>query len=38
LDIDLEIDNIESPEKYPLKSNPKKLLTGRSVERIVARR
>ena len=38
LDIDLEIDNIESPEKYPLKSNPKKHLTGRSRERIVARR
>jgi hypothetical protein len=38
LDIDLEIDNIESPEKYPLKSNPKKHSTGRSSERIVARR
>jgi len=38
LDIDLEIDNIESPEKYPLKSNPKKHPTGRSSERIVARR
>jgi len=38
LDIDLEIDNVESPEKYPLKSNPKKHQTGRSDERIVARR
>jgi len=38
LDIDLEIDNIESPGKYPLKSNPKRHLTGRSGERIVARR
>jgi hypothetical protein len=38
LDIDLEIDNIESPEKYPLKSKPKKYLTSRSGERVVARR
>ena len=38
LDVDLEIDNLESPEKYPLKSNPKKHPTGRSSERIAARR
>ena len=38
LDIDLEIDNIEFPEKYPAKSKPGKLLTSRSGERIVARR
>ena len=38
LDIDLEIDNLETPEKYPLKSKPKKHLTSRSNERTVARR
>jgi hypothetical protein len=30
LDIDLETDNIENPEKYPLKSKIQKAHTGRS--------
>ncbi len=38
LDVDLEIDNFESPEKYPLKSKPRKNLPARSVERGTVRR
>ena len=30
LDVDLEIDNLENPEKYPLKSESKKHLTSHS--------
>ncbi len=33
LDVDLEIDNLEHPEKYPLKFESKKLLTGHSTGR-----
>jgi hypothetical protein len=29
LDVDLEIDNLENPEKYPLKSKPVKTGTSR---------
>ena len=29
LDIDLEIDNIENPDRYPLRSNPHKARPGR---------
>jgi hypothetical protein len=38
LDVDLEIDNLENPEKYPLKSKPTKSLTTLSRGRSVARR
>lgn len=38
LDVDLEIDNLESPEKYPLKSKAKKHVASRSGERTVAHR
>ena len=38
LDVDLEIDNLESPEKYPLKSNPRNHRAARSGERVAARR
>lgn len=38
LDIDLEIDNLENPEKYPLKSKViKKQVTGHSSGRAVVR-
>jgi hypothetical protein len=30
LDVDLEIDNLENPEKYPLKSKPMKTGSSRS--------
>ena len=38
LDVDLEIDNLENPEKYPLKSKIKKHLTSHTGGRVVARR
>jgi hypothetical protein len=38
LDIDLEIDNLENPGKYPLKSRIKANLTSHSSRRTVARR
>ena len=38
LDIDLEIDNLENPGKYPLKSKIKKHQTSHSSGRTVARR
>ncbi len=38
LDIDLEIGNLENPEKYPLKFESKKRLTGHSTGRRVADR
>ena len=38
LDIDLEINNLENPEKYPLKSKRYKHLTSQSSGRAVARR
>jgi hypothetical protein len=38
LDIDLEIDNLENPEKYPLKSRIKANLTSHSNRRTAARR
>ena len=39
LDVDLEIDNLENPEKYPLKSQMiKKHLTSQSNRRAIARR
>jgi hypothetical protein len=38
LDVDLEIDNLENPEKYPLKSKIiKKHLTSQTGRRIAAR-
>lgn len=36
LDVDLEIDNLENPEKYPLKSLPGKPQTGRSSKQTAA--
>ena len=36
LDVDLEIDNLENPEKYPLKFESKKHLTSHSTGRRVA--
>ena len=36
LDVDLEIDNLENPEKYPLKSKIKKDLKNRPSGRAVA--
>src|SRR3972149_8410747 len=38
LDVDLEIDNLENPEKYPLKFESKKHLTSHSTGRRVAAR
>jgi hypothetical protein len=38
LDIDLEIDNLENPEKYPLKSRIKANITNHSSRRTAARR
>ena len=38
LDVDLEIDNLENPEKYPLKLKLTKPLTSLSSGRAVARR
>ncbi|MFH0812854.1 MAG: DUF2442 domain-containing protein [Pseudomonadota bacterium] len=38
LDIDLEIDNLENPEKYPLKSRNTTNLRNHSKGRAVARR
>ena len=38
LDVDLEIDNIEHPEKYPLKFESKKHLKSHSTGRRVAAR
>jgi hypothetical protein len=38
LDVDLEIDNLENPEKYPLRFNSKRHLTGHSTERRTAAR
>ncbi len=39
LDVDLEIDNLEHPEKYPLKFKPKRTFTGHSKkQRAPARR
>jgi len=38
LDVDLEIDNLENPEKYPLKSKLTRRLTRLSSGRAVARR
>ena len=38
LDIDLEIDNLENPEKYPLKFESKKHLTSHSTGRRAATR
>ncbi len=38
LDVDLEIDNLENPEKYPLKSKTKKDLARHSSRRVVAHR
>ena len=38
LDIDLEIDNLENPEKYPLKFESKKHLTSHSTGRRVTAR
>jgi hypothetical protein len=38
LDIDLEIDNLENPEKYPLKSRIKANITSHSNRRTAARR
>ena len=38
LDVDLEIDNLENPKKYPLKSKITKHLTSLSSRRTVARR
>ena len=38
LDVDLEIDNLENPEKYPLKSRIVKEVTGHSSRRSIARR
>lgn len=38
LDVDLEIDNLENPEKYPLKSKIKPNLTNHSSGREDARR
>lgn len=38
LDVDLEIDNLENPKKYPLKSKLTKHLAGPSNRRTVARR
>jgi hypothetical protein len=37
LDVDLEIDNLENPEKYPLKSEIKKHPTNHSRRRAVVR-
>ena len=37
LDVDLEIDNLENPKKYPLKSKLTKHLTSLSSRRTVAR-
>jgi hypothetical protein len=36
-DVDLEIDNLENPEKYPLKFESKKHLTNHSTGRRIAR-
>src|SRR4030065_1304198 len=36
LDVDLEIDNLENPEKYPLKFESKKHLTSHSSGRRIA--
>ncbi|OHE60355.1 MAG: hypothetical protein A2Z47_12685 [Thermodesulfovibrio sp. RBG_19FT_COMBO_42_12] len=38
LDVDLEIDNLENPEKYPLKFESKKHLTSHSTGRRIAAR
>jgi len=38
LDIDLEIDNLENPQKYPLRTKIKRDLTTQSSKRAVARR
>ncbi|MBI4681291.1 MAG: DUF2442 domain-containing protein, partial [Nitrospirae bacterium] len=38
LDVDLEIDNLENPEKYPLKVESKKHLTSHSTGRRAAAR
>ena len=38
LDVDLEIDNLQNPKKYPLKSKLTKHLTSLSSRRTVARR
>ena len=38
LDIDLEIDNLENPEKYPLKANAKKRQNRHPARRVTARR
>ena len=38
LDVDLEIDNLENPEKYPLKFESKKHLTSHSTGRRAAAR
>jgi len=38
LDVDLEIDNLENPEKYPLKSRIKPHLTNQSSGRAAVRR
>src|SRR3990172_9777987 len=38
LDVDLEIDNLENPEKYPLKFESKKHLTSHSTGRRAATR
>jgi hypothetical protein len=38
LDIDLEIDNLENPGKYPLKFDPKRHLTSHSTGRRAAAR
>ena len=38
LDVDLEIDNLENPEKYPLKSESKKHLTSHSTGRRITTR
>jgi len=37
LDVDLEIDNLENPEKYPLQYKPVSELKGKSSHRAVAR-
>ena len=38
LDVDLEIDNLENPEKYPLKFDSKRHLTSHSTGRRAAAR
>ncbi|MEI6126634.1 MAG: DUF2442 domain-containing protein [Pseudomonadota bacterium] len=38
LDVDLELDNLEFPERYPLKSKTKKLLPLHSGDRTAVHR